>query len=153
MIAWVVAAMAPLVYYGVRYEMSQLGYEMFPMFVSLPTTFDLLWIVAPGAALGAAVLDWTLGPYRTGTLVKRLGMGVVLGAVLGWANAPLAALLALYLHSQLSPSGHTFAALIPVWVQSLPAMLALAFPVAAPCGAVLGFVTAVMGALEVRSEA
>lgn len=151
-IAWVVAAVAPLVYYAVRMQASALGYEMFPMWVSLPDTFDLLWIVAPGAALGAAFLAFTLGPYRKGTLVSRLGAGVVLGGVLGWANVPLSVLLALNLYSARPDAIRGFSELTAVWLQSIPAMLALAFPVAVPVGCVLGFLVAIMGALEVPSE-
>ncbi len=152
MIAWVVAAMAPLVYYGVRMELSELGYQMFPMFVNLPDTLDLLWIVAPGAALASVLLDWTLGPFRPGTYLKRVGAGLVLGGVLGWANVPLSVLLALYLDAAAPGSSRSFAQLLPVWLQSIPAMLALGFPVAVPCGVALGFVVASMGALEVRPE-
>lgn len=148
-IALLVALAAPSVYAWVRNAAGQLGYDMFPMWVNFPNTFELLWVVAPGAALAAVLLDWTLGPYREGTLLRRLGAGVVLGGVLGWANAPLSVLLALALHA-LMGAPQSFLALVGIWIQSLPPMLALAFPVAVPCGAFLGFAVATLGALEVH---
>lgn len=150
-IALLVALVAPSVYAWVRNAAGELGYDMFPMWVNLPNTLELLWVVAPGAALAAVLLDWTLGPYREGTLVGRLGAGVLLGGVLGWANAPLSVLLALVLHAFMG-ARESLLALIGIWFQSLPPMLALAFPVAVPCGALLGFVVATLGALEVRPE-
>ncbi|GMU52711.1 MAG: hypothetical protein AMXMBFR33_18570 [Candidatus Xenobia bacterium] len=153
MIALVIGALSPWLYLEVRTLAKWLGYDMFPMFVSLPNSLELLWPVAPGAALAAWLLDWTLGPFRPGTLLRRLATGTLLGGVLGWANAPVAALLALLWHLTIVPDAVTVPALLWTWLNAIPVILVLSAPIALPCGAFLGFTVATMGALEVDQAA
>jgi hypothetical protein len=146
-LAMLSAGVAPLLYFGVRTQLESMGYIMYPMWVSIPDTLELLWPVAPGAFLAALLLDYTLGPFRRGTLLKRLGWGTLLGAVLGWANAPFSVLVCLWLYVGQGSQVSLLSA-FQIWVQCIPAILFLAMPVALPCGAVLGILVAALGALD-----
>ncbi|MEW6282679.1 MAG: hypothetical protein AB1758_28980, partial [Candidatus Eremiobacterota bacterium] len=137
-------------YSAVRLVAERLGYQPEPMFISFPDTLLQPWVVAPGAALAAALLVWTLGPAVPGQDVRRLLVGTALGAVLGWANAPVSVLVALVLDIVLGGS-HTLGGVLTLWWQGIPWILSLAWPVALPCGAWMGLLVASLGLLEKRN--
>ena len=147
---------APIVYSGIYLLLVTTG-DFFGLKSALPDPGVQSWVVGPGAALMGGWMAWRLDGMRL-ALPKRLLWGGLAGAGLGILNTPftlgllytvelvrsvLAMGTVLHWSDYLSNIGAfifmTFLAVLAVVLGTLAGV-----PIAAPCGAVMGIVIALL---------
>ena len=138
---------APIVYSGIYLLLVTTG-DIFGLASALPEPGVQSWVVGPGAALMGGWMAWRLDKMRL-PLPKRLVWGGLAGAGLGVLNTPFT--LGLTFAVELVRSDVlgflSISELLPgvgEVVFILIAATAMGVPIAAPCGAVMGIVIALL---------
>jgi hypothetical protein len=131
--------MAPFVYVLVVAVDAYLGYDFIPWLISAPTEMFRPWIVAPGATLLGAALGWYLSvrSLKTGTKLVRAAL---IGAGFGLLNVPVAFQMGIFAYWLRGGDNPVWAP--RGWLPDVPWMVWHSFPVAVPCGVLLGLLVA-----------